>query len=48
MWFDILSKTGDENAKERKKFVAQQMTQKQIAEAQKLAHECVAKEFKGC
>jgi TPR repeat protein len=48
MWFDILSKTGDENAKERKKFVAQQMTQKQIAEAQKLARECVAKDYKGC
>ena len=28
--------------------IEQQMTPAQIAEAQKLARECVAKEYKGC
>jgi TPR repeat protein len=48
MWFDILSQSEDKDASDRKDFVAGQMTKEQIAEAQRLARECVAKDYKGC
>ena len=37
-----------ENAEKNRDIIAKQMTPSQIAEAQKLARECVAKDYKGC
>ena len=49
MWFNIAASSGDsENASEGRDIVAGMMTTAQIAEAQKLARQCVAKEYKGC
>lgn len=48
MWYDIASSDGDKEALEYKDTVASQMTKEQITEAQKLARECVAKNYKGC
>jgi TPR repeat protein len=49
MWFNIAASSGDsENASENRDIAAGRMTTGQIAEAQKLARECVRKEYKGC
>ena len=47
MWFNFSASTGDEDAIENRDFAAKQMTPSQIEEAQKLARECVAKNYKG-
>jgi TPR repeat protein len=49
MWFNIASISGkNKNASKNRDIVAKQMTPAQIAEAQKLARECVRKKYKGC
>jgi TPR repeat protein len=48
MWFDIVASNGDENGAMNRDIVAKRMTKKQLAEAQKLARECVRKKYKGC
>ena len=48
MWSNIAASNGYENARRGRDTIAIQMTPSQIAEAQKLARECVAKEYKGC
>ena len=48
MWFNIASSNGSGNASENRDILAQKMTKEQIVEAQKLARECVAKNYKGC
>ena len=48
MWFDIVASNGDENGAMNRDIVAKRMTKEQLAEAQKLARECVRKEYKGC
>ena len=48
MWWNIAASEGSETAKENRDIIAKQMTPSQIAEAQKLARECVAKDYKGC
>ncbi|MAI42933.1 MAG: tetratricopeptide repeat protein [Candidatus Azotimanducaceae bacterium] len=48
MWWNIAASEGHENAKKARDTIEQQMTPAQIAEAQKRARECVAKEYKGC
>ena len=48
MWSNIAASNGDETAKTNRDMIAEQMTPAQIEEAQKLARECVAKEYKGC
>ena len=48
MWFNTAAAEGNEGARELRGLIEQQMTPAQIAEAQKLARECVAKEYKGC
>ena len=48
MWWNIAASEGNEFAKEYRDILAEQMTPSQIAEAQKLARECVAKDYKGC
>jgi TPR repeat protein len=48
MWWNIVASEGNETAKKGRDIIAKQMTPSQIEEAQKLARECVAKEYKGC
>ena len=48
MWWNIAASSGDEMAVKNRGIVAKQMTPAQIAEAQKLARECVRKKYKGC
>ena len=49
MWFNIAAISGkSKNASKNRDTVAKRMTPAQIAEAQKLARECVAKKYKGC
>ena len=48
MWWNIAASEGHENAKKARDTIVQDMTQTQIAEANRLARECVAKEYKGC
>ena len=48
MWFNIAASNGSEDAIGHRKQVATKMTASQIAEAQKLARECVQKNYKGC
>jgi TPR repeat protein len=48
MWLNIAASQGNEMAMENRDIVAKAMTSSQIAEAQKLARECVVKNYKGC
>ena len=48
MWFNIASSNGCIKAPKNRDIIAEKMTKGQIAEAQKLARECVEKEYKDC
>ena len=48
MWFQISNSLGNRGAKKNIDFIENQMTSAQIAEAQRLARECVKKNYKGC
>jgi hypothetical protein len=48
MWFSIVAKSGDEYAVEVRERMLGIMRPAEIAEAQKLARECVRKKYKGC
>ena len=48
MWWDIAASKGQEMAAKERDTLAKEMTPSQIEEAQKLARECVAKNYKGC
>lgn len=48
MWGNIAASTGFSAAINLRDILAKIMTAAQIAEAQKLARECVRKQFKGC
>jgi len=48
MWFNIAASLGNEDAAKNRDLIAKEMTPSQIAEAQKLASECVKKKYKGC
>lgn len=48
MWFNVAAVNGDERSIKGREIAANQMTQKQIAEAQKMATDCTAKNYKGC
>jgi uncharacterized protein len=48
MWGNIGSSNGNQIGGENRDAAAQQMTPSQIEEAQKLARECVAKNYRGC
>ena len=48
MWFNLAAVTGSTNAVKNRDIVAKQMTSQQVAEAQKLARECQARNFKNC
>ena len=48
MWANIAASNGNERGVELREVVAEIMTSADISEAQKLARECVAKNYKGC
>jgi uncharacterized protein len=48
MWFNIGGANGNKTGADNRVIVEKRMTPAQIAEAQKLARECMAKEYKGC
>ena len=48
MWFNIAASSGDKVASKNRDIVAKRMTPPQLSEAQKLARECVATNYKGC
>jgi len=48
MWGNLAASNGNELGGKMRDFVAKEMTPAQIAEAQKLARECVRKKYKGC
>jgi len=48
MWFNIAASLGGISAVEARELIAKEMTPEQIAEAQKLARECVRKAYKNC
>jgi hypothetical protein len=48
MWFNIAASSGDTDAVKKRDIIAKRMTSAQIAEAQKLARECVRKNYEGC
>ena len=48
MWWDIAASAGSISAGEYRDIVAGRMTPARIEDAQKLARQCVAKNYKGC
>ena len=48
MWYNIAASSGNKTASKNRDIVAKRMTPAQIADAQKLARECVRKKYKGC
>ena len=48
MWFNISLSLGNDIGKKGRDMIATQMTPEQIVEAQKMARECVRKEYKDC
>jgi TPR repeat protein len=48
MWFNIAASNGYESAKKGIDIVESRMSSEQIAEAQKLARECIKKNYKDC
>jgi len=48
MWLNIAASQGDIIAAKNRRTVEHKMTPTQIEEAQKLARECIAKNYKGC
>ena len=48
MWGNLAASNGNEGGGKLRDFVAKEMTPSQLETAQKLARECVRKEYKGC
>ncbi len=48
MWYNLSASNGDQDSAEGRDDLAEKMTPEQIIEAQKLARECLAKNYKGC
>lgn len=48
MWFNLAAVRGDTDAVKNRDIAAKGMTPQQMAEEQKLARECQARDFKGC
>ena len=48
MWLNFAASSGKENASNNRDIVAKEMTPSQLETAQKLARECVRKNYKGC
>ena len=48
MWSNLAAVTGDSESVSNRDIIATKMTPQQIAEAQKLARDCQARNFKNC
>ena len=48
MWFNLAEENGDKEAGEERDKLNKTLSQSQIQEAQRLARECVKKNYKGC
>ena len=48
MWANLAASNGSKKGGEMRDFTAERMTPAQVAEAQRLARECVRKKYKGC
>ncbi len=48
MWFNVAARDGHENAKANRDITERYMTDEQLVEAQKLARECIKKNYKDC
>jgi hypothetical protein len=48
MWKNLASSNGYEPAREELKIIEKKMITSDISEAQRLARECVKKNYKGC
>jgi TPR repeat protein len=48
MWINLAAVNGNSDAVKNRDIVAAKMSTQQIAEAQKMARECQARNFKGC
>lgn len=48
MWFNLSAVSGNASSVRNRDNIAKLMTPQQIAEAQKMARECQARQFKGC
>jgi TPR repeat protein len=48
MWLNLAGAKGDERVREIRDLIQKEMTQQEIAQAQKLARECLARNYKGC
>ena len=48
IWYNLAAVTGNATAVQNRDIIAKKMTPQQIAEAQKLARECQARNFKNC
>ncbi len=48
MWFNLVAVKGDSDAVKNRDIIARLLTPRQMAEAQKLARECQARQFKNC
>ena len=46
MWFNLAAVTGHATAVKNRDLIAKRMTPQQVAQAQKLARECQARNFK--
>ena len=48
MWFNLAARLGDADSVKARDITERQMTREQIAQAQQMARDCVAKKYKGC
>ena len=48
MWFNLAAVSGDADSVKARDITERQMTREQIAEAQRMARDCAAKNYKGC
>jgi len=48
MWWNLSAAQGDKESQKRRDEVSKKMTRQQIADAQKLASDCKARNYKGC
>ena len=48
MWLNIAASSGDKDAVEFRDWVGEKMTPSQLETSQRIAGECVRKQYKGC
>ena len=48
MWWNLSAAQGNKSATKNRDIVAKRMTAAQVAEAQRMARECLKKHYKGC